>query len=80
MPFGAPNRLLGSLYNTEYRTAIDLTNRRYYFELSNSPSLIWMDLSKFDLSEGSQVLLLHPDDINLVGDVTNNFKPGKVIY
>jgi penicillin V acylase-like amidase (Ntn superfamily) len=80
VPFGAPNRAPGSLYNTEYRTAIDLTNRRYYFELTNSPSLIWMDLSKFDLSEGSPVLLLNPDDINLVGDVTKNFKPGKVIY
>jgi choloylglycine hydrolase len=80
VPFGAPNRAPGSLYNTEYRTAIDLTNRRYYFELTNSPSLIWMDLSKFDLSEGSPVLLLDPDDINLVGDVTKNFKPGKVIY
>jgi penicillin V acylase-like amidase (Ntn superfamily) len=80
VPFGAPNRLPGSLYNTEYRTAIDLTNRRYYFELSNSPSLIWTDLSKFDLTEGSPVLLLNPDDINLVGDVTKNFKPGKVIY
>ena len=80
VPFGAPNRAPGSLYNTEYRTAIDLTNRRYYFELTNSPSLIWMDLLKFDLNKGSPVLLLNPDDINLVGDVTKNFKPGKVIY
>ena len=80
VPFGAPNRAPGSLYNTEYRTAIDLTNRRYYFELTNSPSLIWMDLLKFDLNKGSPVLLLSPDDINLVGDVTKNFKPGKVIY
>ncbi len=77
VPFGAPNRAPGSLYNTEYRTAIDLTNRRYYFELSNSPSLLWMDLSKFALSAGSPVLLLDPDDISLVGDVTKNFRPGK---
>jgi penicillin V acylase-like amidase (Ntn superfamily) len=80
VPFGAPNRAPGSLYNTEYRTAVDLTNLRYYFELTNSPSLIWMDLSKFDLSDGNPVLLLNPDDINLVGDVTKSFKPGKVIY
>jgi penicillin V acylase-like amidase (Ntn superfamily) len=80
VPFGAPNRAPGSLYNTEYRTAIDLTNQRYYFELTNSPSLIWMDLQQFDLSAGSPVLVLDPDDINLVGDVTNSFKQGKVIY
>jgi penicillin V acylase-like amidase (Ntn superfamily) len=80
VPFGAPNRAPGSLYNTEYRTAIDLTNRRYYFELSNSPSLLWTDLSKFALSAGSPVLLLDPDDISLVGDVTKNFRPGKVVF
>ena len=80
VPFGAPNRAPGSLYNTEYRTAIDLTNRRYYFELTTSPNVIWMDLLKFDLTAGSPVLLLNPDDINLSGDVTKGFKPGKVIF
>jgi len=80
VPFGAPNRAPGSLYNTEYRTAIDLTNRRYYFELTNSPNLVWMDLSKFNLEAGSPVLLLHPDDISLVGDVTDKFDPGKVNF
>ena len=78
VPFGAPNRAPGSLYNTEYRTAIDLTNRQYFFELTTSPNVIWMDLSKFDLTEGSPVLLLDPDDVNLTGDVTKNFKPGEV--
>ncbi|MFZ3250786.1 MAG: linear amide C-N hydrolase [Pseudolabrys sp.] len=78
VPFGAPNRAPGSLYNTEYRTAIDLTNSRYYFELTTSPNVIWMDLSKFDLTKDSPVLLLNPDDINLSGDVTKYFKPGKI--
>ena len=80
VPFGAPNRAPGSLYNTEYRVALDLTNRRYYFELSNSPSLLWMDLSKFNLNKGAPVLLLNPDDINLVGDVTKHFKPGRIHF
>lgn len=78
VPFGAPNNIPGSLYNTEYRTATDLTNRRYYFELTTTPSVIWTDLSKFDLAEGKPVLVLNPDDLNLAGDVTSNFKPGKV--
>ena len=78
VPFGAPNRAPGSLYNTEYRTAIDLTNRRYYFELTTAPNVIWMDLAKFKLTEGSPILLLHPDDINLSGDVTMAFKSGKI--
>ena len=80
VPFGAPNNTPGSLYNTEYRSAIDLTNRAYYFELTTTPNVIWTDLSKFDLSAGSPVLLLDPDDITLSGDVSKSFKPGKVIY
>ena len=80
VPFGAPNRAPGSLYNTEYRTAIDLTNQRYYFELTTSPNVIWMDLAKFKLTKGSPVLLLHPDDIKLSGDVTKSFKPGKIAF
>ena len=80
VPFGAPNRAPGSLYNTEYRTAIDLTNQRYYFELTTSPNVIWTDLAKFKLTKGSPVLLLHPDDINLSGDVTKSFKPGKIAF
>jgi choloylglycine hydrolase len=78
VPFGAPNNAPGSLYNTEYRTATDVTNRRYYFELTTTPSVIWADLSKFNLAKGSPVLLLDPDDIKLAGDVTKRFKPGKV--
>jgi choloylglycine hydrolase len=78
VPFGAPNKAPGSLYNTEYRTAIDLTDRSYYFELTTAPSVIWTELPKFDLTAGSPVLLLDPDDIDLSGDVTKSFKPGKV--
>jgi choloylglycine hydrolase len=80
VPFGAPNRAPGSLYNTEYRTAIDLGNRRYYFELTTSPNVIWADLSKFDLSEGQPVRLLRLDDMNLVGDVSGKFKIGTINF
>lgn len=80
VPFGAPNKVPGSLYNTEYRTAVDLTNRKYYFELTTSPSVIWANLTNFDLAEGRPVLVLDPDDINLSGDVSNSFKPGKVAF
>lgn len=74
VPFGAPYKGFG-IYNTEYRTAIDLTNRRYFFELTTSPNLIWADLTKFDLSPGVAVRELDPDNIDLSGDVTAAFKP-----
>jgi choloylglycine hydrolase len=74
VPFGAPNSEPGTLYNTEYRTAIDLTNLRYFFELTTAPNVIWMDLASFNLQPGAPVLVLDPDDVTLAGDVTARFK------
>lgn len=73
VPFGAPYKGFG-IYNTEYRTVTDLTNKRYFFELTTNPSVVWVDLSKFDLSPGAPVMLLDPDDIALAGDVSGKFK------
>lgn len=73
VPFGAPYKGFG-IYNTEYRTVIDLTNRRYFFELTTTPNLIWADLLKFDLSPGAPVMVLHPDNIDLSGNVTASFE------
>lgn len=80
VPFGAPNNVPGSLYNTEYRTAVDLTNRQYYFELTTTPSVIWANLANFKLDEGSPVLVLDPDDVSLSGDVSKIFRPGKIAF
>lgn len=77
VPFGAPNHAPGALYDTEYRTAIDLTNRRYFFELTTAPNGIWMDLEKSRLEPGAPVLILDPDDIELSGDGSANFHPAE---
>jgi len=74
VPFGAPYKGFG-IYNTEYRTVMDLTNMRYFFELTTSPNVIWADLSAFDLSAGAPVMRLDPDDIALSGDVSAKFRP-----
>jgi len=73
VPFGAPYQGFG-IYNTEYRTAIDLTAKRYFFELTTSPNVIWADLTKFDLSAGAPVKELNPDSMELSGNVTGLFK------
>lgn len=73
VPFGAPYKGFG-IYNTEYRTVVNLTNRRYFFELTTSPNVIWADLSKMDLAPGAAVMQLNPDNIDLSGDVTGQFK------
>jgi len=73
VPFGAPYEDFG-IYNTEYRTVIDLTNKRYFFELTTSPNVIWIDLPNFDLAPGAHVMILNPDDISLSGEVAGRFQ------
>ncbi|WP_421658705.1 linear amide C-N hydrolase [Leptothermofonsia sp. ETS-13] len=74
VPFNAPYKTPGTIYDTEYRTVMDLTNKRYFFELSTSPNVIWMDLKKFNLNPGAPVLVLNPDNIALSGDVIEKFQ------
>lgn len=77
VPFGAPNNAPGTLYNTEYRTAIDLTSRRYYFELTTAPNVIWVDLARMNLKAEAPVMLLDPDDIHLAGNVSARFQKAR---
>jgi penicillin V acylase-like amidase (Ntn superfamily) len=74
VPFGAPYKDFG-IYNTEYRTVVDLTNRRYFFELTTIPNVTWVELSHFKLDAGAPVMLLDPDNVALSGDISGEFKP-----
>lgn len=75
VPFGAPYKGFG-LYNTEYRTAANLTDKIYYFELTTSPSVIWTNLSAMNLEPGQPVRMLNPDNIELSGNVIGSFRAG----
>ncbi|MGC1349259.1 MAG: linear amide C-N hydrolase [Xanthobacteraceae bacterium] len=79
VPFGAPYESFG-IYNTEYRTVMNLTDTRYYFELTTSPNVIWADLLKMNLKPGASVMVLNPDDIALSGNVTGKFKAAKAPF
>jgi penicillin V acylase-like amidase (Ntn superfamily) len=50
------------------------TGKRYIFELTTVPNVIWADLTKFDLQPGAPVMMLHPDNIDLSGDVSTKFE------
>jgi penicillin V acylase-like amidase (Ntn superfamily) len=70
VPFGAPYGEFG-VYNTEYRTVVDHTNLRYFFELTTSPNVLWVDFDQLNLAEGAPCLVLDPDDIQLSGEVSD---------
>jgi choloylglycine hydrolase len=79
VPFGAPYKGFG-IYNTEYRTVMDLTNLVYFFELTTSPNVIWVNAKKLDLKPGAPVLTLQPDNLDLSGNVTTRFVKAKAPF
>jgi choloylglycine hydrolase len=79
VPFGAPYAKFG-IYNTEYRTVMNLTDKRYYFEMSTTPNVIWANLLEMNLVPGSSAMILNPDSISLSGDVTDRFKAAKAAF
>lgn len=77
VPFGAPYGEF-DVYNTEYRTVSDLTHRTYFFELTTSPSTIWVRMDALDLSDGAPPRAIDPYDTSLSGDVTERFAPQQI--
>lgn len=77
VPFGAPYAEFG-VYNTEYRSVSDVTHRTYFFELTTSPSTIWIRLDGLKLTEGAPVVAIDPYDESLTGDVTDRFTPHQI--
>lgn len=73
VPFGAPYAKFG-IYDTEYRTVVNLTGMKYYFELTRSPNVFWVDLAKLVFKEGAPLLTLDPDNIDLAGEVSGKLK------
>lgn len=68
---GQPN-----IGTTIWRTVSDQKNRVYYFEDTNSPSLVWVKLEKLDFAGPVRKLTLvgNPD---LAGDQTAGFRPAE---
>jgi penicillin V acylase-like amidase (Ntn superfamily) len=79
VPFGAPYGEFG-IYNTEYRTVTDLTHRTYFFELTTSPNVIWVEMDRLAFDEGSPTLVVDPYDDTLVGDVTDRFTAREIPF
>ena len=79
VPFGAPYKGFG-IYNTEYRTVTDLTDKCYFFELTTTPNVIWTDLRAMDFRPGAPVRVLDPNSIDLSGDVSRDYRRARAPY
>ncbi len=75
-PFVRPNPTHPEASHTIWRSVADATDQVYFFESTLSPNIVWVRLNGLDLSAGQPVRKL--DLVNsgdLVGDVTQSFKP-----
>jgi len=71
---GQPN-----IADTLWLTVSDQKNRVYYFQDTNSPSIIWTNLARLDFSEGSGPRKLQLDgNPDLAGDQTANYQPAEL--
>ncbi len=70
---GKPN-----IADTLWLTVSDQKNKVYYYQDTNSPSILWAKLNELDFKEGSGPRKLQLDgNPDIAGDQTKNFKPAE---
>lgn len=76
VPFGAPyGGGPRQTYPTWWITAADLTDRIYYFNMTQNPNVIWIDLKALNFSPSQPVLVLDPKDPALAGNAAPALQP-----
>lgn len=71
---GKPN-----IADTLWLTVSDQKNKIYFYQSTNSPSIVWAKLNELDLKEGSGPRKLQLDgNPDVAGDQTKNFKPAEL--
>lgn len=63
-PFRIPDPGKPDASQTIWQVVMDLTNRRYVYESTTRPNIVWVDLADLDFSEGSPQLKL-----DLIGEL-----------
>jgi choloylglycine hydrolase len=79
VPFGTGDPDKPNIASTIFRTVIDLTGGRYYFESTYAPNVVWIDYGKLDFGKGTgeRELQVEKSIFSLSGDVTNRLQPAK---
>ncbi len=65
---------------TRWRTAIDVTNKIYYFEATNSPNIVWLDIKKVNYEKGSNIMKIKVQPNNNIGDITTKLEKTNEMY
>ncbi|MBY0225050.1 MAG: linear amide C-N hydrolase [Hyphomicrobium sp.] len=71
---GKPN-----IADTLWLTVSDQKNKVYYYQSTNSPSIVWAKMGELDFNEGSGARKLQLDgNPDVAGNQTGNFKPSEI--
>jgi len=78
-PFRTPEPGKPDASQTIWQVVLDLTNKRYAFESTTRPNIVWVDLDDLDFSEGAKVQKLDligrlALEGGLVGNASGEFK------
>ncbi|WP_418005566.1 linear amide C-N hydrolase [Mycobacterium sp. PDNC021] len=72
-PFRIPDPGKPDASQTIWQVVLDLTNRRYVYESTTRPNIVWVDLADLDFSEGSPQLKLDLiSDLAVEGGISGN--------
>ncbi len=79
VPFGSPDPAKPNVASTIFRSVIDLTGGRYYFESTYAPNVVWVDWTKLDFSKGAPQMELPVEKqiFSLNGDITSKLVPAQ---
>ena len=79
-PIGANDPIKPNISATLWRSISDLTNRRYYFEFTTMPNVVWVNLKNLNLEKGAPVQVFDlRSDIEASGEVSGRFENTKPV-
>ena len=73
-PFGEPDPEKPNISTTMWRVVHDQTHLRLFYESTVAPSVVWVELKRFDFSPGTPVMKIDLEDHTLTGDVGGRFE------
>lgn len=77
VPLGLDDPDHPNIAATLWRSIADHDAKRYYFESTIKPSVIWVDLDRADLTPGADVMSLDVSRDGLAGEVSAEFEPAE---
>lgn len=63
---------------TRWRTVIDFTNQIYFFEATDSPNIVWLEMKKLNFEEGADIMTVKVKPNNYIGDITNKLEKSEI--